>query len=142
LAFWRWAEERIQAAMQAGDFDSLAGKGEPVNIDVDPLTPPEERLARHVMQNAGVKPAWVELADDIQAQTEDARAELVRTAESLPPGDAGRERAFDRFDRRVEEINLLIKHYNLMVPNPRLARPLLVAAVECDRLLDPSASDD
>lgn len=142
MAFWRWVEERIEAAMHAGEFDSLAGKGRPLKIDDDPHTPPEERLARHVMQNAGVKPAWVELADDIQRQMADAQAELLRAEGDSLPGDPEREIALERFDHQVKEMNLLIKRYNLIVPNPRLARPLIDSAVERDRLLKRPASND
>ena len=125
MANWRWVEERIEAAMRAGEFDALAGQGRPLKIEDDPLAPPEERLSRHIMQNAGVKPAWVEMADDIQMLVESAQAALSMAAAQLPSGDPAWARAVERFEHQVGEINLLIKRYNLMVPNPRLARVLL-----------------
>lgn len=141
MPFWRWVEERIEAAMHSGEFDSLAGRGRPLNIDDDPHTPPEERLARHIMQNAGVKPAWVELADEIQSQLTAARQALVLASDRLPLNDPAWDRAVERFERHVSEINLLIKRYNLMVPNPRLARGSLDSAVECERLLTQPRED-
>jgi hypothetical protein len=134
MSYWRWVEERIQAAMQAGEFDTLSGQGRPIKNDDDPLTPAEERLSRHIMENAGVKPAWVELADEIQKGIEAAQAALARAAAQLPPGDAGWERAVERFERRMGEINLLIKRYNLMVPSSRLARILLDPEKERQRV--------
>jgi DnaJ family protein C protein 28 len=136
MAFWRWVEERIQNAMHAGEFDSLPGRGRPMEIKDDPLAPPEERLSRHIMQNAGVKPAWVELADEIQKEIEAAQSALARAADQIHPGDLAWARAVERFERQVDEVNQLIKRYNLMVPNPRLARSLLDPEAERQQLLD------
>ena len=137
MAFWRWAEERIEAAIQAGEFDTLTGRGRPLELETDPLTPPEERLARHIMQNAGVKPAWVELADEIQGHISAAREDLLYAADRLATDPPQFDRAVKRFDHRVHEINDLIKRYNLMIPHPRLARGLVDAASERQRLLHP-----
>jgi DnaJ family protein C protein 28 len=136
VAFWRWAEERIEAAIQSGEFDALAGRGRPLRLETDPLAPADERLARHIMQNAGVKPAWVELADEIQAHLSAAREDLLRAVSRLSPDHPDLENAIKRFDRRVAEINALIKRYNLLIPNPRLARVLVDAAGERKRLLN------
>ncbi|MGD8604262.1 MAG: DUF1992 domain-containing protein [Anaerolineales bacterium] len=134
MAYWRWVEERIQAAMQSGEFGALSGEGRPIKLDDDPLLPPEERLSRHIMENAGVKPAWVELAVEIQKGIEAAQAALAQAAAQLPFGDASWERAVERFEHQMGEINLLIKRYNLMVPSPRLARVLLDPGTERQRV--------
>jgi hypothetical protein len=141
MAFWRWVEERIEAAIHAGEFDSLVGRGRPLKIDEDPLAPPEERLSRHIMQNAGVKPAWVELADEIHEQLEAARDALARADTQLPHDDPAWARAMEHFELRVDEINLMIKRYNLMVPNPRLARGLVNPALERQRVTARRAID-
>ena len=93
------------------------------------------------MQNAGVKPAWVELEDEIQADLSAARDELLRAANRLAPDYPGLERAVERFDHRIQEINVLIKRYNLMIPHPRLARGLIETVKERQRLLSPGGSD-
>lgn len=141
MAFWRWVEERIEAAIKSGEFDSLSGSGHPIKLKADPFSPPEERLARHVMQNAGVKPAWVELADEIQAELSAARGELLRAASRLSPDHPGLERAVERLDQRVQEINVLIKRNNLVIPHPRLARGLIKTDKERQRLLSPDGSE-
>lgn len=136
MAFWRWAEERIEAAIRAGEFDTTEGRGRPIKLDNDPHTPPDERLARHVMQNAGVKPAWVELADEIQGRFSAARDDLLGAVKRLSPDHPQFNRAIERFDDRVDEINALIRRYNLMVPHPRLARGLVDAASERQSVLN------
>lgn len=141
MAYWRWVEERIQAAIHAGQFDSLEGRGQPIKISDDPLAPPEERLSRHIMQNAGVKPAWVELADEIQKQIEAAQDSLSRAASQTSIDDPAWTRAVQRFEHQVGEINLLIKRYNLMVPNARLARLLLDPVAEQQRVAARSANN-
>jgi hypothetical protein len=60
-------EERIQKAIRRGDFDDLPGAGKPLDLDDDPLVPPEVRIAHRILKNAGFVPREVlerrELAD-------------------------------------------------------------------------------
>jgi hypothetical protein len=50
------AEERIQDAMRRGAFDNLPGAGKPLELDWDPLVPPEVRAAYRILKNAGLVP--------------------------------------------------------------------------------------
>ena len=72
------AEERIQEAMRRGDFDNLPGAGRPLDLDDDPLVPPELRVANRILKNAGcVPPALIE------------RREIAALEASLPDLDEG-----------------------------------------------------
>ena len=57
----RIAERKIQEAIEEGAFDDLPGKGQPIDLDDDPMTPPHLRLSNRVLKNAGVYVARVML---------------------------------------------------------------------------------
>lgn len=61
----RLAEQRIQEAQRKGDFDNLAGKGKPLEIEDQSSLPEDLRMAYHVLKNAHVLPPEAELMKDI-----------------------------------------------------------------------------
>ncbi|HKW36842.1 MAG TPA: DnaJ family domain-containing protein [Burkholderiales bacterium] len=67
------AERSILQAIARGDFDDLPGAGKPLEIDDDPLVPPETRIACRILKNAGFVP--LELLE---------RAEIARLEAALP----------------------------------------------------------
>jgi hypothetical protein len=73
-------EERIQEAMRRGDFDDLPGAGKPLDLDDDPLVPPELRVAYRILKNAGFVPPEVHERREI-AELEAALAEAADVAE-------------------------------------------------------------
>ena len=50
------AEERIQASIRNGDFESLSGAGKPLALDNDALVPEDLRMAYKMLKNAGYLP--------------------------------------------------------------------------------------
>ena len=48
------AERRIEEAIAQGLFDNLPGAGRPLDLDDDPLLPPEARMARRILKNAEI----------------------------------------------------------------------------------------
>lgn len=68
------AERKIQEAIDEGVFDDLPGKGKPLNLDDDPLTPAHLRLANKILKNANVLPDWMQLEKEIES----AREEIAR----------------------------------------------------------------
>jgi hypothetical protein len=73
-------EERIQEAMRRGDFHDLPGAGKPLDLDADPLVPPEVRVAYRILKNAGFVPPEVLERREI-ADLEAALAALEDVAE-------------------------------------------------------------
>jgi hypothetical protein len=60
------AERKIREAMARGEFDDLAGKGQPLTMDDDPAGIPDEyRMAYKILKNAGFIPPEVELRKEI-----------------------------------------------------------------------------
>ncbi|HVF65468.1 MAG TPA: DnaJ family domain-containing protein [Casimicrobiaceae bacterium] len=108
------AEQRIEAALAAGEFNDLPGAGKPLVLDDDVLVAEELRVAYRILKNAGFVPPEIEARREIagiaslirHASDDDVRAKaLARLAlleaklefegRSLPRG-AYRDRIIDR----------------------------------------------
>ena len=64
------AENRIQAAIEAGEFEDLPGKGKPLNLDEYFNMPAASRMIFSVLKNAEVVPPEVELLREIDRLNE------------------------------------------------------------------------
>ncbi|WP_235680114.1 DnaJ family domain-containing protein [Paenibacillus albicereus] len=62
---YRIAEEKIRDAMQRGEFEEVAGKGKPLEIDDLAHVPEELRAGYRMLKNAGMVPEEVQLSRDI-----------------------------------------------------------------------------
>jgi hypothetical protein len=58
-------EQRIEAAIAAGEFDDLPGAGKPLDLDDDRLVPEELRVAHRILKNAGFLPPAIETRREI-----------------------------------------------------------------------------
>lgn len=63
--FQYMAEQRISEAYSKGEFNNLSGYGKPVDIAGYFEVPAQERMAVHIMKNAGLIPYEVELRKEI-----------------------------------------------------------------------------
>ena len=61
----RLVEDRIQKAQEEGAFDTLSGKGKPLNLDEDSGVPEDLRLTFKVLKNANCLPIEIELRKEI-----------------------------------------------------------------------------
>lgn len=61
----RLAEQRILEAQRKGEFENLAGKGKPLDIEDLSSLPEDLRMAYHVLKNAHILPPEAELLRDI-----------------------------------------------------------------------------
>lgn len=77
------AEERIKQAIEKGEFDHLEGFGKPVDNSDYFNAPPDERIAWHILKNAGVVPEEIFLhkkiyhLTDILKQEADPQTKLI-----------------------------------------------------------------
>ena len=111
------AERKILEAMEQGAFDNLPGKGKPLEIDDDPLTPAHLRIVHHVMKNARVVPAWIEMEREIGAAKDEALRFLADYEACAAQGRAqDLETARSRYHRLLRDANDLILKYNLVNP--------------------------
>jgi hypothetical protein len=65
LAFEKIAQNRIQEAIERGEFDNLSNKGQPLNLDEYFATPEDFRLGHSVLKNAKIVPAEIELLGEV-----------------------------------------------------------------------------
>lgn len=125
-------EEQIRQAMQEGKFDNLPGKGQPLRLDENPHEDPEWRLAHHMLHGSGYTLPWIAARNEIEAEIEAARLELLRTWTwrrealdevplCLPYEQVERawQRAVEAFREQALCINKRILAYNLQAPLER-----------------------
>ena len=96
--FEKIVEERIRRALAAGEFEDLAGKGEPLALEDTSTVPEDLRLAFKILKNADCLPPEVELRKDIE-RTEDLIAAMPETVEKY---------------RALKRLNFLIVKLNAM----------------------------
>ncbi len=115
------AERMLREAIEAGEFDNLPGKGQPVDLSQNPFEDPDLRIVHKLLRDAGFAPAWIEERKDIDATFEAARQTLTRAWKiyrpaGVSPSDAAWERNLAEFRDKVAELNSRIRLYNLKVP--------------------------
>ncbi len=80
--FERIAENRILEAIEAGLFENLKGKGQPLKFEDDSHIPPELRMAYKILRNADCLPPELELRKEI-ITLQDLVASMEDEAEKL-----------------------------------------------------------
>lgn len=103
--FEKIAEQRIQEAMERGEFDNLPGAGKPLSLEDDSHLPPDLRIAYKILKNADCLPPELELRKEI------------RTTEELLSGIQDTQEKY----RQMKRLNYLILKLNTM----RRVSPLL-----------------
>ncbi|WP_448383940.1 DnaJ family domain-containing protein [Desulfosoma sp.] len=103
--FEKIAEQRIQEAMERGEFDNLPGAGKPLTLEDDSHLPADLRIAYKILKNADCLPPELELRKEI------------RTTEELLSGIQDTQEKY----RQMKKLNYLILKLNTM----RRVSPLL-----------------
>lgn len=138
--------------MERGEFRNLRGRGKPLDFSHDDVVDRDQWAANRVLQNAGILPAWIELAKEIDALQDMIDAlerEQQRWLETVFPelralGPRERERrraGVEAIQRRylgraggiAEELRLKVARFNLIVPQPFLQK----APIRIERRLEP-----
>ena len=68
--FDKLIENKIREAMEAGEFDNLPGKGQPLDLDAYFSTPSDLRLTYSVLKSARCVPEEIELRKEVESLTE------------------------------------------------------------------------
>jgi hypothetical protein len=126
------AEKMLREAIEAGEFDNLPGKGQPVDLRENPFEDPDLRVVHKLLRDAGFAPAWIEERKDIDLTFEAARQTLTRAWKIYCPGgvspnNAAWERNVVVFREKAAELNRRIRLYNLKVPAAVFQRSLFDA---------------
>lgn len=96
--FEKIAEQRIQEAMERGEFDNLPGAGKPLTLEDDSHLPADLRIAYKILKNADCLPPELELRKEI------------RTTEELLSGIQDTQEKY----RQMKRLNYLILKLNTM----------------------------
>jgi hypothetical protein len=104
MSFEKLVEERIRAAMEAGEFTNLQGAGRPLNLDEYFATPEDVRMAYSVLKNSHVLPPELELLKEIESlkaaiTAADASGERARLRRELNQRHLQYDVLMDRYRR-------------------------------------------
>lgn len=130
----RRVDQAIEQAAAEGAFDNLAGTGRPLESEPG-IVPNELRVPFKVLKDAGMAPAWVEMASEIERRIDEFRAarreherRMRRAREHALAGTAGdfaarfraaghaHEELRDALAKDVRGIVRLIDRFNSMAP--------------------------
>ena len=98
FAFQKIIEKRIQDAQNNGDFDSLPGKGKPIDLEDDRNIPEDLRLTYKILRNADCLPPELQLKKEIRVM-EDMLDDIPDEKEKF---------------RHIKKINYKIMQLNMM----------------------------
>ncbi|MCS7248839.1 MAG: DUF1992 domain-containing protein [Anaerolineales bacterium] len=128
-----WVEERIAEAIAQGQFENLSGKGKPIRWEENPFTPPEMRLAFHLLHSHGFTLPWIEMQQELLAEKEKLRQRIARLQQLSPSGsELWREREKAQLEAQIRELNQRIRRYNIQVPLMRFQLPILDPEAELE----------
>lgn len=97
--FGKLIEDKIREAMDAGEFDNLPGKGQPIDLDAYFATPADLRLSYSVLKSAKCLPAEVELMKEV----EELKTKLADCAQ-----DTERRKLEKEIESKTLKLNLLM----------------------------------
>jgi DnaJ family protein C protein 28 len=123
----RAVDEIIRRAMERGDFNNLAGKGKPLQLQDNPYEDPAWRMAFRALRSSGFTLPWMETRQQIERDFEEAKNSILRTwkwrnsaikkAPSNHFVEAEWKRALAEFRQKLDALNKRIFSYNLEVPS-------------------------
>ena len=139
----QWAdlvEEKLNEAMERGDFDNLEGRGKPLAIDHNPFAG-DRALAYSLLKNNHVAPPEIERAKEIDNDIQRA-AEMLETLRHRQHALGGRSAARDarrayniardatetRYEALLRAINSNILSLNIIAPTAMHRRRLDIEA--------------
>lgn len=141
-------EQQILQAQERGEFDNLSGAGKRLNLEENPMQPPELRMPFKILKDNGFAPYWIELGKEIDQDFVQLEKELLlfqkytaiffsnkkHNGASLKRFEKRKELFY--FERRLdlEKINQKIIDYNLACPTFRVGRGNIIVEDELNRI--------
>ena len=116
------AERKIQDAIDDGLFDNLPGRGQPLDLSVNPFEPPGMGAINRMLKHNRVLPPWLLLEQEIEAARALTLGTLARWEASepnlreTPQYAAMRAKAREAYARHLKDTNDLILKYNYSSP--------------------------
>jgi hypothetical protein len=125
----RLIDRQIREAMEAGKFDDLPYRGEPLP-PTDDAYAGEWAMAFGMLRNAGIAPPWIEADKEVRELLARRDALLARASTASP---FGRRRDRAELERLVIDVNAAIARLNAEAPTDRQHRMPLRLDAELDR---------
>lgn len=127
-------EQKIREAQESGDFDRLPKPGALDYSDEQDI-PEDLRMAYHLLKTQGYAPDWIQADKALRMRLDQARQAIARSwlwyqakisesplADQRRMLDADWQRARERFETAVAELNQEVFNHNLRVPSMQLQR--------------------
>jgi hypothetical protein len=70
MSIEKFVEDQIKKAMAEGEFDDLAGKGKPIDLDAYFQTPEHLRICYSILKSSDFVPEEIQMLKDIEALRE------------------------------------------------------------------------
>ena len=141
--FDRAIEQIIQNTIARGEFDNLAGKGKPLNLNENQLVDRDWRMACSLLEQHGYALPWMEERKSIEESMSRAKENLSRTwrwctGQPVQENIAEREwqQAVSAFGAAASALNKRINAYTLSIPADIFYRPRISTQREIQDLMD------
>jgi len=102
MSFDKLVEEKIKEAMAKGEFDNLAGRGKPLDLDSYFATPEDVRLAYSLLKSSGFIPEEMALLKEVDS---------LKAALDKSKSEVERKQIKKKIDETVLRFNLLVERY-------------------------------
>ena len=100
MSIEKFVDEQVRRAIEAGEFDNLAGKGRPIDLRAYFETPEDLRLAYSILKSNNFVPEEVELLKEIEA---------LKTRLASSADDQQKERLKKEITDKTYTFNMLIE---------------------------------
>ena len=100
MSIEKFVDEQVRRAIEAGEFDNLAGKGKPIDLRAYFETPEDLRLAYSILKSNNFVPEEVELLKEIEA---------LKTRLASSADDQQKERLKKEITDKTYTFNMLIE---------------------------------
>ena len=129
-------DQLLNKARAEGQFDNLAGQGQPLKADAhEALVPDDMRAGFRMLKNAGFAPPWVEARRSLDQQRDELASWLAQANTRWQRLDAaGREKLRAEYRRRLDDLQREILNYNLTAPESAGQAPGLQIPLELKKL--------
>lgn len=72
-------DELLRKAQESPDWQNLPGQGKPLNLNEDPYTPSDMKMAYKILKDNDLAPAWIEESKGLDHDHEKLMHQLTQT---------------------------------------------------------------